>query len=343
MISNLTKDAWDKKVIELGGSILQSWAWGEFQQSLGQKIHRFSGEDFICLAIETSLPMGKKYVYCPRGPLGNVESALADLKHLDSDRSVIFSRIEPLQPVKLPRAVKDEQPVTDWVLDLSASAQGYGGSAEASAKAGEKTAAPEGRASLNGVEWEEELLIGMKPKTRYNINLAQRKGVVVRAGNQADLVTAWQLLLETANRYKIRLHPQNYYWQMWDHLAPGNIKILIAEYQGQSLAGMFLTLFGDTADYLHGGSSAKMKESMAPYVLHWEAIRTAKQGGFKYYNFGGVAPENTEGHAWAGISRFKKGFGGFEVNYPGSYDLIFSPIWYNVYKNGRKLLKGYRA
>lgn len=305
MISQLSSDSWDKKVIDLGGSILQSWAWGEFQASLGQKIHRFSGEDFICLAVETALPLGKKYFYCPRGPLGNVESALIDLKRLESDRSVIFSRIEPLQSVKLPRAVKDTQPAIDWVLDL------------------EKT--------------EEELLIGMKPKTRYNINLAQRKGIVVREGTQADLITVWQLLLETANRNKIRLHPQNYYFQMWDHLYPKYLKILIAEYKGQPLAGILLSLFGETATFLHGGTSPKMKEAMAPHLLHWEAIRLARNLGSKHYDFGGIAPANEERHAWAGISRFKKGFGGFEVKYPGSFDLIFSPIWYNVYKNTRKL------
>ncbi|MEJ0021615.1 MAG: peptidoglycan bridge formation glycyltransferase FemA/FemB family protein [Candidatus Doudnabacteria bacterium] len=307
MITPLSQDAWDEKVIELGGSILQSWVWGEFQESLGQKIHRFSGEDFACLAIETALPFGKKYAYCPRGPLGNIDPALVDLKKLDEDHSIIFSRIEPLQSVKLPRAVKDTQPAIDWVLDL------------------EKT--------------EEELLIGMKPKTRYNINLSQRKGVVVREGTQADLITVWQLLLETANRNKIRLHPQSYYFQMWDHLAPKYLKILIAEYKGQPLAGLLLSLFGDTATFLHGGTSQKMKEAMAPHLLHWEAIRLARNLGFKHYDFGGVAPAKEESHAWAGISRFKKGFGGFEVKYPGSFDLIFSPIWYNVYKQGRTLKK----
>ena len=70
---------------------------------------------------------------------------------------------------------------------------------------------------------------------------------------------------------------------MWEHLRPDNIKILIAEYQSQPLAGMILTLFGETATYLHGGSSQKMKESMAPYLLHWEAIKSAKKMSLKNY------------------------------------------------------------
>lgn len=303
MLSNLSKETWDAKVVELGGSILQSWAWGEFALGSGQKIYRFSGNDFANLAIETSLPFGKKYLYCPRGPLGNAEEALSDLKQLQSDRNLIFARIEPQQAVNLPRAVKDTQPTNNWMLDL------------------EKT--------------EEELLIGMKPKTRYNINLAARKGVIVRQGTKLDLVVLWQLFLETAQRYDFKLHPQNYYLQMFEILAPNNLKILLAEYKNQPLTGMILTNFGETAAYLHGGSSPQMKEAMAPYLLHWEAIRLAKNFGYKTYDFGGVASSNDPKHTWAGISRFKKSFGGFEVTYPGAFDLIYSPIWYTVYKQAR--------
>ncbi len=305
MISNLLQDAWDKKTIELGGSILQSWAWGRFAESLNQKVHRFSGQDFVCLAVETELSMGKKYIYCPRGPVGSADAAMVDLRHFETDHAIVFSRIEPSQSVSLPRAVKDPQPANEWLLNLEKS--------------------------------EEELLIGMKPKTRYNINLAQRKGLVVREGDQKDLLTLWQLFLETSQRNGFKLHPQNYYLQMWDNLSPNFLKLLIAEYQGQPLAGMLMTMFGDTTTYLHGGSSVKLKEAMAPYLLHWEAIRLSKRLEYKHYDFGGIAPAGDERHAWAGITRFKKSFGGFEVTYPGAFDLIYSPIWYNVYKQGRKL------
>jgi peptidoglycan pentaglycine glycine transferase (the first glycine) len=302
MISNLSKDQWDKKVIELGGSILQSWAWGEFNEALENKIYRFSDQNSINLAIEATLPFGKKYIYCPRGPLGDTEQGLADLKKLSEDRNIIFSRIEPHHAVDLPRAVKDIQPVNNWMLNLEKS--------------------------------EEELLVGMKPKTRYNINLAQRKGVTVRIGEQKDLITIWKLLLETANRTSIRLHPQNYYFKMWEQLGQDHIKILLAEHMGKPLAGMILTTFGDTATYLHGGSSNAMKEAMAPYLLHWEAIKLAKSLNLKTYDFGGIGAQG-----WEGITRFKKGFGGLEVVYPGSFDLIYSPVWYNIYKQGRKLTK----
>jgi peptidoglycan pentaglycine glycine transferase (the first glycine) len=306
MIS-LNRDEWNKKTIELGGSILQSFEWGEFHRSLGLTVHEFAGEDFTNLAVEFPLPMKKKYLYCARGPLGNVQSALDNLKNLKQDRSIVFARIEPPQALGLPRAVKDTQPTNNWVLNL------------------EKT--------------EQELLLGMKPKTRYNINLAERKGVTVRVGERADLPVVWTLFMETAARNGFRLHPQDYYWKMFDALAPYNLKILIAEYKHQPVAGMLLTVFGDSATYLHGGSSNQFKPVMAPYLLHWHAIKLCQGLRLKTYDFGGVAPEGAGDHAWSGISRFKKSFGGFEVVYPGAYDLVFSPIWYNVYKNARSLRK----
>lgn len=305
MISQLSKEEWDRKVIELNGSILQSWAWGEFQKSLGFGLHRFSGSDFVNQVVEIPLMAGKKYLYSGRGPLGNVSAAQKDLDELArEDHAVVFARIEPSEKVNLPKAVKETQPTNNWLVDLE--------------------------------QPEEQILAGMKSKTRYNINLAQRKGVKVREGRKEDLIEVYKLLLETAGRNKFRLHPQNYYWEIWDRLPEANRCVLIAEYEGQILACMILTMFGTTATYLHGGSSNKMKESMAPYLLHWEAMKLAKSLGYKYYDFGGIAPEGANDHAWSGITRFKKGFGGFELIFPGAFEIIYSPLWYNMYKNARQ-------
>lgn len=306
-MNSLSQEQWDRKVIELGGSILQSWQWGEFQASLGHKVHRFFGGDFAVQAVEASLPMGKKYIYCPRAPLGNVQAGLAELKSLASDHSNIFIRLEPQEKMGLPQSPKETQPQQVWLLALD--------------------------------KQEDELLMDMKPKTRYNINLAGRKGVTVREGSKQDLIELYKLFLETASRASFRLHPQNYYWQMFESLSPDKLKILVAEYKGQILTGMIMTLFADTATYLHGGSGNKMREAMAPYLLHWEAIKLTKKLGLGYYDFGGISTDPKSHPSWTGITRFKKSFGGFEVKFPGSFDLILSPIWYNVYKNARLVRK----
>ncbi|MBX4205002.1 MAG: peptidoglycan bridge formation glycyltransferase FemA/FemB family protein [Candidatus Doudnabacteria bacterium] len=307
MLSNFSKQEWDKKVIELNGSILQSWDWGEFQNAHGLKVHRLMDSEFAAQVLETPLISSKKYLYVPRGPLGNLDLAMADLKALATkDRDVVFARIEPSVAVNLPKAAKETQPTHNWLVDLEPS--------------------------------EPEILTSMKPKTRYNINLASRKGVVIGEGGAGDLIDVYKLLLETAGRNNFRLHPQNYYVQMRENLSRDNLRILIAEYAGKPLATMFLTMFGTTATYLHGGSSQAMKDVMAPYLLHWEAMKLAKKMGYKYYDLGGIAPNDANPeHAWSGISRFKKSFGGFELVYPGSFEMIFSPLWYNVYTNARKL------
>lgn len=305
MITNLSKEMWDRSVEDLGGSLLQSWNWGEFQKSLGHSIYRFSDSNFATLAIEEELPLSKKDIYCPRGPVGQAEQALEDLKKLAEDHNIIFARVEPNETVKLPKAIKEVQPSKVWMLSLEKS--------------------------------DEEILVTMKPKTRYNINLAVRKGVEVREGSEKDLLKFFKLMLETSSRQGFKLHPQNYYMQMWEHLAPNNLRLLLAYYNDVPVAGLLLGIFGGTATYLHGGTSQKYREAMAPFALHFEAMKLGKSLGCKLYDFGGISPDNSPLHPWAGITRFKKSFGGFEVSYPGTFDLIFSPVWYNVYKQGRKL------
>ena len=86
MESRLSAHQWDQKVFELGGSILQSWAWGEFQKSLDQKIYRFEGENYATLAIESQLPLGKKYIYCPRGPVGEAKEVMPDFRQFENTR-----------------------------------------------------------------------------------------------------------------------------------------------------------------------------------------------------------------------------------------------------------------
>jgi peptidoglycan pentaglycine glycine transferase (the first glycine) len=288
----------------MGGSILQSWAWGEFQGSIGHKVERHSDEAWMAQVIEHDLMMSKKYWYSPRGPVGNAQQAADYLRGTaNRDRAVVFLRLEPPEPIDLPEAPKEIQPKENWVVGLEGS--------------------------------EQELLVGMKPKHRYNINLAAKKGVAVREARKDDFLEVWRLLMETAARGSFRLHPQNYYWQMWEVLGQDRLRIMVAEFEGQILACVIASFFGHTATYLHGGSSDRNKHVMAPYLLHWETMKLAKGMGYFNYDLGGVSSDPA--HAWAGISRFKRGFGGFEVRYPGTFDLVLSPLWYNVYRNGRKL------
>jgi lipid II:glycine glycyltransferase (peptidoglycan interpeptide bridge formation enzyme) len=137
---------------------------------------------------------------------------------------------------------------------------------------------------------------------------------------------------ETKARDKFRLHSMNYYQKMLK--AVPFIKLLVAEHDGKIIAGNIVSFFGDMATYIHGGSSDEKRNVMAPYLLQWQAIKIAKEKNLKYYDFNGINER-----LWPGVTRFKKGFGGEEVNYPGTFDLIFNYqkyIFYNILRQVRR-------
>ena len=106
----------------------------------------------------------------------------------------------------------------------------------------------------------------------------------------------------------------------------------MAKHDSEYVAANIMCFFGDTANYLHGASSNKHRDVMAPHLLQWKAVCDAKKDGFKYYDFWGIAPNDDPKHGWAGVTRFKKGFGGEQVNYPGTFDMVVSKKWYLIYK-----------
>ncbi|NIP32988.1 peptidoglycan bridge formation glycyltransferase FemA/FemB family protein, partial [Candidatus Saccharibacteria bacterium] len=125
---------------------------------------------------------------------------------------------------------------------------------------------------------------------------------------------------------KFRAHPKSYYKKILESLG-SMAEVWFAEYKGKVIAANLMIFWGNTVLYLHGASSRDHKNVMAPYLLHWELIKRAKADGYKYYDFWGIAPPDSPNHPWAGITRFKKGFGGTEVKYPGTFDLAINKFW----------------
>jgi peptidoglycan pentaglycine glycine transferase (the first glycine) len=145
----------------------------------------------------------------------------------------------------------------------------------------------------------------------------------------SDFEKFWSLMSATVNRDGFRLHEKEYYKKM---LEVENIKLFFAEHQNNILCAGIFSFFGDTAIYLHGASSDENRELMAPHLLQWELIKKAKSLGCKYYDFFGIDEKK-----WPGVTRFKRGFGGQEMNYPGTFDIIFDKTKYGVYKFLRKI------
>ncbi|HTK60347.1 MAG TPA: peptidoglycan bridge formation glycyltransferase FemA/FemB family protein [Candidatus Baltobacteraceae bacterium] len=307
---------WNLDALRLGGNFLQAWQWGEFQRALGRDVLRLREDGAMAQMIRMSLPLGKSYWYCPRGPLGKFEDMT-----LDADLAkAMFVRLEPQTPDLVPSAaskVRDVQPGQTLVVDLA--------------------------------QEREAIMAAMHEKWRYNIRLAERKGVKVymtgeRGTGASDVF--WDLLEETTERDRFRAHGKEYYRSMLEALSgdPATdgktrpvARLVFAEHDGRVLAANLMVYFGDTAVYLHGASSRVRRELMAPHLLHWTAMLDAKGWGYKAYDFWGVAPEGAEDHPWAGITRFKRGFGGNYVAYPGTYDLPIDRFWYGLYSTAQKL------
>ena len=184
---------------------------------------------------------------------------------------------------------------------------------------------------------EKQLLANMHEKTRYNIRLAEKKGVQIEIGT-ATIDEVWRVFEMTSSRDEFRLHGKEYYRKMLQHT---NAFLAVAKHDGEILAANILIDFGKTRSYLHGASSNVKRNFMAPYLLQWELMKDAKIHGMKSYDWWGVAPVHASStHEWSGISRFKRGFGGEEVSYPGTFDVVLHPIKYKLYQFARMLRRG---
>jgi lipid II:glycine glycyltransferase (peptidoglycan interpeptide bridge formation enzyme) len=170
---------------------------------------------------------------------------------------------------------------------------------------------------------EEQLLKEMHEKTRYNIRLAQKKGVEVRQND--DIETFIKILRMTESRQEFYSHYPDYYRKLFGIVKP----IILTAYVGNDpVAAIMLFNHDGILYYPYGGSDPKYKEYMAPSLLHWEAIKLGKKLGCKIYDlWGSYKNSKDESDPWYGIYRFKSGFGGTEVNFPQAIDIPLSPLY----------------
>src|SRR3989338_6641814 len=257
---------------------LQSWEWGEFQHSVGREPLRIqviaNGEvvgqiqGFVHI-----LPFGLRYIYVPRVSTEEFQiletrySKLGIENRISSVRGVFgylkqkgftFARVESLSPIssiEYPVSfVSNRQPQTTLLLDLTKS--------------------------------EDDLLKEMNTKTRYNIRLAEKKGVEIREGKNIDWF--WKLNLETRERDEFKSHPKSYYEKM---LALPICHQLTAFYHDEPVASNIYIAWGGMCTYLHGASTNKHREAMAPYLLQWRGIQFAKKFGNDTFDWWGIAED----------------------------------------------------
>ncbi len=181
---------------------------------------------------------------------------------------------------------------------------------------------------------EEELLARMKQKTRYNIRLAEKKGVSLRVGRQEDLAMLYKMYAETSVRDGFVIRDEGYYktvWSLFMNSSEPTCEPLIAEVDGEPVAAIFVFYFAGRAYYVYGMSRSVHREKMPTYLLQWEAMRRAKAKGCAVYDLWGAPEVFDESDSMWGVYRFKEGLGGQVVRTLGAYDFAPSPLWYKMY------------
>jgi peptidoglycan pentaglycine glycine transferase (the first glycine) len=181
---------------------------------------------------------------------------------------------------------------------------------------------------------EEEMLARMKQKTRYNIRLAEKKGVLVRIGTMEDLDMLYKMYAETSVRDGFVIRDNGYYQTVWKTFMSSEeptCEPLIADVDGEPVAGIFVFYFAGRAYYVYGMSRNAHREKMPTYLLQWEAMKRAKAKGCDVYDLWGAPDVFDESDSMWGVYRFKEGLGGEVVRTLGAWDFAPNPFWYKMY------------
>ncbi|GAB4218984.1 MAG: peptidoglycan bridge formation glycyltransferase FemA/FemB family protein [Candidatus Microgenomates bacterium] len=180
---------------------------------------------------------------------------------------------------------------------------------------------------------EDELLKNMHPKTRYNIRLAEKKGVLVKEmSNEEGFKIFSKLYFDTCKRQHYLGHNLKYHKIVWENLKDKIAHILIAFYNDEPLAAYQIWIYDQIGYYVYGGSSEKYRNLMGANLLMWESIKFAKKNNAKIFDmWGSLPPDYKSDHPWAGFTRFKSGYGTKFVEFVGSFDLIINPFLYQIY------------
>lgn len=297
--------------------LLQTGEWGELKSAFGWKPVRVVTGDAGVQIMFRQLPLGFTIGYIPKADFRGQPSAFSEIDSVCKQNRAIFLKLEPDawedSPLRMREALglrvspHNIQPPRTILVDIKGS--------------------------------EDAILARMKQKTRYNIRLAEKKGVAVRAWN--DLPAFHQMMLVTGGRDGFGVHSYEYYKVAYELMHPkGMCEVLLAEFEGKPLAALFVARYGNRASYLYGASTEQERNRMPTYLLQWEAMKWAKRRGCEEYDLWGV-PDEDEGTLEAnfekrhdglwGVYRFKRGFGGELKRAAQAMDRVYNPLLYWAY------------
>ena len=321
-VNTLDSPSWDELLQSYPEAhLLQTSSWAEFKEAFGWSAIRVQAEHCAAQILLRRLPLGLSIAYLPKGPLGTQWQEL--WLHVDTlcrNHHAIFLQVEPDLFEPLPEEVR-----TQWLAGFSLK---------------EHTIQPRRTIVIDLQPTEEQILASMKQKTRYNIRLAQRHGVLVRPS--ADLEGFYRMMQTTAQRDGFALHKAEYYRRAYDIFEPQDQVVLLeAVLDQKSLAYLMAFRQHERAWYFYGASDDEHRNLMPTYLLQWEAMRWAKANGAKLYDLWGIpdADEETLEEQFTqrsdglwGVYRFKRGFGGQVMRSAPAFIRVYNPLFYKAYK-----------
>jgi lipid II:glycine glycyltransferase (peptidoglycan interpeptide bridge formation enzyme) len=291
---------------------MQTWEWGEARSQMGVRVEKMVVNDSIFQMTIHSVPYTSYSIgYLPRSVVPTA-TTLRQLYQFGKKNKLIFIKLEPY---------------VDYAAHIDTSIDG------AKVIPSAHPLFPEWTQTLDLTPPEDLLMKNLKSKTRYNIRLAEKKGVTISEMNTDEGFAIFsQLYFETCRRQHYHGHTPEYHRVLWNALKSSQAKILIAFYNKQPLAAYELLHFKNTLYYIYGGSSVENKQVMAPNLLMWESIKLGKRLGATTFDmWGSLEPGYAETHPWAGFTRFKEGYNTQFTHLMQSHDLVIDNTLYALY------------
>lgn len=307
------------------GHPLQSWEWGEFRKQTGLQVERigFYDQGKLQKGLEVTfhpIPvLGKTAGYAPKGFMPD-EEQLAALKQLGAKHNALFIKLEPNVAQKV-SATSAHSQIGQFLLSHDCQPG--------------RPLFTKYTFQLGLTKSEEDLFNNLTSKTRYNVNLAHKKGVTIIENSTAEGMEEYiKILEETTTRQGFYAHTPEYFRTMWKSLGEsGMMRIFQAVYQDQILVSWIMFIFNGVLYYPYGASRSIHRDVMASNLMMWEMILLGKREGCHLFDmWGSLGPEPNPKDPWFGFHRFKKGYGGELMEFLGTYDLVMNEPLYKLFR-----------
>jgi lipid II:glycine glycyltransferase (peptidoglycan interpeptide bridge formation enzyme) len=323
------------------GDFLHDWAWSDVAAFDGQPQRRYvleeDGEIVALMAAQVrGLAAGRQFWYVPHGPVldfadprakDRVRALLSGLREVAAAERAVAVKLEPRLEAGSPKLAAFDAPGLRRLRDTL----------------------QVGQTRLVDLADDETLLAGFDKDTRYAVRRAEREGVtttvVEDGGDLAAIDSVHALVAETQRRARFAMPALERYRIAWRALADAGRAAIVQAYRGDELLAAAMVVFeGDRSFYLFSGSRREERgepKHYASYAVQWAMMRLARERGCTAHDLWGVAPPGAAPeHAWHGVSLFKKGFGGREAVWAGSFDLVVDPTLYRI-RQATRLMRGW--